>query len=129
MKLSKIIEILKAEPLTDNIDESLELETACGSDLMSDVLTYTRPGSLLLTGLTTPQLIYTAEINDIFVICFVRNKKPDDFMKKLAISKGIALLSTRFPMFESCGLLYKAGMKGCSEITSGDTKTITAIIL
>ena len=115
MKLPKIIDILEAKVLVDNYDEDLDVETACGSDLISDVLLIAKPGTLLLTGLTTSQVVYTAEIQDIKIVCFVRGKKPPEETVELAESKNIILLRTNLPMFESCGRLYKGGLKGCSE--------------
>lgn len=115
MTLKKIKEILNAEVLTgeDRLDK--EVKTGCGCDLMSDVLSFIKPDTLLLTGLTNRQVIYTAEIADIKEICFVRGKKPDEETINLARSKNIVLLATELPMFESCGRLYKAGLAGCSE--------------
>ena len=88
----------------------------CGCDLMSDVLSFIKPNSLLLTGLTNPQVIRTAEMADIKAICFIRGKKPDKETVELAKSKNIPLLLTDLPMFEACGRLYKEGLAGCSEI-------------
>ena len=83
---------------------------------MSDVLAFTKPGSLLLTGLINNQVIRTAEILDLKGIVFVRNKKPNAQMVQMAKDCGIPLLSSPYPLFESCGLLYKKGVKGCLEI-------------
>lgn len=88
---------------------------ACGCDLMSDVLLFIKPNSLLLTGLTHTQVIRTAEIAEIKAICFVRGKKPNEEMIRLAKEKGIWLLATRLPMFESCGKLYQEGLPGGSQ--------------
>jgi len=115
MTLEEVKEILKAEVIigADNLD--LEIKMGCGCDLMSDVLAFIKPGSLLLTGLTNTQVIRTAEMADIAAICFVRGKKPDKATISLAKSKGLPLLVTQLPMFESCGRLYKNGLSGCSE--------------
>jgi hypothetical protein len=67
---------------------------ACGSDLMSDVLAFVKPECLLLTGLTNPQVVRTAEMADLGSVCFVRGKKPDEQTVKLAKSKKIPLLMT-----------------------------------
>ena len=88
---------------------------ACGSDLMSDVLAFIKPDSLLLTGLTNSQTIRTAEIAEIRAICFVRGKRPQPESVELAREKGIPLLCTKLPMYESCGRLYRGGLLGCSE--------------
>lgn len=116
MKLEQIIEILQAEVILNKDDEDINVEMACGSDLMSDVLSFAKAGALLLTGLTTVQVVYTAEMADIKIVCFVRGKKPQEEAVRLAESKNIVLLKTNLPMFESCGRLYKNGLKGCSGI-------------
>jgi hypothetical protein len=83
---------------------------------MSHVLAHiNHQKTLLMTGLTTPQVIYTADAVDIKVICFVRGKKPSDETVKLAGERGMVLLCANLPMYESCGRLYKEGLLGCSE--------------
>ena len=88
---------------------------ACGADLMSDVLAFTKSDSLLLTGLTNPQVIRTAEIAEIKAVCFVRGKRPQAETVALAQEKGIPLLCASLPMYESCGRLYGSGLPGCSD--------------
>jgi predicted transcriptional regulator len=115
MTLAEVKEILKAEVITGSNNLQMEIKMGCGSDLMSDVLAFTKAESLLLTGLTNTQVVRTAEIADIVAVCFVRGKKPDEETVRLAKSKGLPLLMTQLPMFESCGQLYKKGLIGCSE--------------
>jgi predicted transcriptional regulator len=117
MILERIKELLSAEVITGFDKLKTDIKMGCGSDLMSDVLAFTKPGSLLLTGLTNSQVIYTAEMADIKAVCLVRGKKPTEEMINLAKSKNIPLLMTHLPMFESCGKLYKSGLVGCSEIS------------
>ena len=96
MKISEVIQILSAEVIWG--DEKLcerEVQNACGSDLMSDVLAYVKDQSLLLTGLVNPQVIRTAEMMDFLCIAFVRGKRPDDAMIQLASEYNIVLISTR----------------------------------
>jgi hypothetical protein len=115
MKLEQVIEILGAEVILNKDGEDVSVSMGCGCDLMSDVLSYIKPGALLLTGLTKVQVAYTAEMADITVICFVRGKRPLEETVRLAASKNLVLLMTRLPMFESCGRLYRKGLRGCSE--------------
>ena len=82
---------------------------------MSDVLTFIKSNSLLLTGITNPQVIRTAEISDIPAICFVRGKKPQTKTIKLASEKKIPLFTTVFSLYEACGRLYNKGLFGCDE--------------
>ena len=115
MKISDVIDILSAEVVWG--DAALcdrEVQNACGSDLMSDVLAYVKDQSLLLTGLVNPQVIRTAEMMDFVCIVFVRGKRPDPAMIELASEYGIVLLTTRHRMFTACGRLYAAGLEGGS---------------
>jgi predicted transcriptional regulator len=110
MKLKEIKNILEAEMLYGDECLSKEIKVAYGSDLMSDVLTFVKSGSLLLTGLTNAQVVRTAEIAEIGAICFVNNKKPQEETTNLANEKKIPLLVTKLFMYECCGRLYKKGL-------------------
>lgn len=117
MTLREVKEILKAEVLAgEELLDQREPKSACGSDLLSDVLAFTKDNSLLLTGLTNPQVIRTAEMIDLIGVVFVRGKRPEPATVELAVIKKIPLLATRLPMYEACGRLYLHGLKGCSEI-------------
>lgn len=117
MTLREVKEILKAEVLAgEELLDQREPKSACGSDLLSDVLAFTKDNSLLLTGLTNPQVIRTAEMIDLIGVVFVRGKRPEPATVELAVIKKIPLLATRLPMYEACGRLYLQGLRGCSEI-------------
>ncbi len=116
MKLEQIKEILEAEVLVGAESLDLDITMACGADLLSDVLAFTKSGSLLLTGLTHPQVIRTAEIAEIEAVCFVRGKRPPDETVDLAKKKGLPLLCTSLLMYESCGRLYGRDLLGCSQV-------------
>ena len=112
MKLSEIKEKLQLKTVYEN-EKYLELEvkTACGADLMSDVLAFTDAKTMLITGLTNPQVIRTAEMIGIKIIIFVRGKNPVEDTIKLAEENNISLYKTEKPMFETCGVLYNLGIK------------------
>ncbi len=116
MKLEEIRDILEAEMLWDNDYLSKEIKMASGCDLLSDVLAFTKAGTMLLTNLTNPHVNRTAEMVDLSAVCFVRKKKPEKSTIELAKEKKIPLLSTEFSMYESCGKLYKNGLPGYSEV-------------
>ncbi len=116
MKISQIKEILDADLICGEEFLENEVFTACGSDMMSDVLAYVKEQAVLLSGLVNPQVVRTAEMMDMKCIVFVRGKTPDLDMIELAIERDIVLLGTRLEMFTSCGLLYKNGLKGGSGI-------------
>ena len=77
MKIKDIITILNAQLLTPQADLEQEVHTACGSDMMSDVLAYVKDQSALITGLTNPQVVRTAEMMDMICIIFVHGNWPD----------------------------------------------------
>lgn len=115
MKVSDIIDILKATVLVEgNMEE--EVKTACGSDMMSDVLAFVKDQSVLLTGLMNPQVVRTAEMMDMHCIVFVRGKQIDETVLKLAEQKDITVLATPYRMFTACGLLYSNGLRGGCDI-------------
>lgn len=93
----------------DKIDR--EIYSACSSDMMSDVLAFVHDQGLLITGLVNPQVVRTAEMMDMYCIVIVRGKQPDKVMLDLAREKGIIFITTERTMFETAGLLYKAGLK------------------
>ena len=94
----------------DHLDR--EVQTACGSDMMSDVLAFVKEQAVLLTGLVNPQVVRTAEMMDMKVIVFVRGKVPGDAILDLARELDIVVLKTELEMFTSCGKLYQAGLRG-----------------
>jgi predicted transcriptional regulator len=112
MKLSQVIQILEAQVLCGKNVDKVEVESACGSDLMSDVLCFGKSRSLLLTGLTNPQAVRTAEMSEISAVCFVRGKQPPKETVELAIKCQIPLLSTGESMYTACGRLFAAGLRG-----------------
>ncbi len=116
MKISEIKNILDAELICGEEFLENEVRTACGSDMMSDVLAYVKEQAVLLSGLVNPQVVRTAEMMDMKCIVFVRGKRPDIDMIELAEERDIVLLGTRLEMFTACGLLYKNGLKGGSGI-------------
>ena len=63
MVVKDLIDILKAKVILEG-DLDAEIKTACGSDMMSDVLAYVKDQSVLLTGLVNPQVVRTAEMMD-----------------------------------------------------------------
>ena len=110
MKIRDIKELLNAEILCYPEGLDKEVNSACGSDMMSDVLAYVKDQAVLLTGLLNPQVIRTAEMMDMICVVFVRSKKPTDEMLELAKEHQMVVLSTDLRMYDACGKLYQAGL-------------------
>lgn len=114
MKIKDIQEILNAEVICNAEGLEREIHTACGSDMMSDVLAFVKEQAVLLTGLVNPQVVRTAEMMDMHCIIFVRGKRPHLDMIEMAEDRDMVMLCTDLEMFTACGKLYAAGLKGGS---------------
>ncbi len=115
MKLDEIARVVEGQ-IVYNPTFDLDIEEAFASDLMSDVLALANSDMLLITGLINRQSIRTAEMADMPAILFVRGKHPTEDMMELARETGIAILVSPYTMYETCGLLYMAGLRGKGKI-------------
>lgn len=115
MTLREVKEILEAEVFVGHDQLDMEVKTAFGADLMSDVLAFAKAGSLLLTGLTNPQIVRTSDVLDIAAIIIVRGKLPLPETIQLAEELQIPILGTKYILFETAGRLYTKGIVGCVE--------------
>ena len=111
MYLREVRDILNAEVLCGEELLDTEVRSACGSDLMSDVLAYVKNQALLLTGLMNPQAVRTAEMMDMKCIVFVRGKHPEENILGLARDMQLVVMTTKERMYNACGLLYLSGLR------------------
>ena len=112
MKISTIRDLLEADVICCEEGLGRHVYSACGSDMMSDVLAYVKDQAVLFTGLINSQVIRTAEMMDMNCIVFVRSKMPTDEMIELAKESDIVLMATSKRMYEACGILYSNGLVG-----------------
>lgn len=120
MKLREVLSTVNGIAVTPEADLDIEVRCAFSADLMSDVLRFGHEDVLLITGLTNPQAIRTADMLGIRALLFVRAKLPSKEAVALAEEMGISLLATQYTMYETSGLLYKVGVPGlglCGEYT------------
>ena len=116
MKISTIRELLCADVVCGEEMLGDHVYSACGSDMMSDVLAFVKEQAVLLTGLVNPQVVRTAEMMDMHCIVFVRSKQPSQDMLELAKESGMVILTTPKRMYEACGILYLNGLRGNGEL-------------
>ena len=112
MKIINIKELLDAEIICGEEYLGKHVYSACGSDMMSDVLAYVKDQAVLLTGLVNSQVIRTAEMMDMVCIVFVRSKSPNEEMIVLAKESVIVLMRTDKRLYDACGTLYINGLVG-----------------
>lgn len=118
MKISTIVELLDAKVLCgeDKLDGAVN--SACGCDMMSDVLAFVKEQAVLITGLCNPQVVRTAIMMDMKCIVFVRGKMPPNDVLELANDAGIVVLASNERMYTACGKLYVNGLTG-GEVING----------
>ena len=114
MKIREIAKLLEADVLCGEELLDGEVHSACGCDMMSDVLAFVKEQAVLLTGLCNPQVVRTAEMMDMRCIVFVRGKTPSADIVALAEDSGIAVLASNERMYVACGKLYENGLRGGS---------------
>ncbi len=112
MKICTIRELLDAQVLVGEENLGNHVYSACGSDMMSDVLAFVKDQAVLMTGLVNAQVIRTAEMMDMVCVVFVRDKVPTEEMLRLAEESGIVIMRTKKRMYEACGILYSNGLVG-----------------
>ena len=115
MTIREVKDILEAIVLTggERLDEPVD--TACGSDLMSDVLAVVKENAVLITGLINPHVVRTSEMLDITCIVFSRGKLPSPEILEEADDCGITVLATKLTTYTACGELYLHGLPGSKK--------------
>jgi predicted transcriptional regulator len=121
LKLQEVKEILDADVIVGAEKLDMEVQTAFGADLMSDVLAFAKAGSLLLTGLTNSQVVKTAATRNIAAIILVRGKQPSPEAVNMAKELQIPILATKYILFETAGILYTKGIVGCLKKVQSDS--------
>ncbi|HEY9053499.1 MAG TPA: hypothetical protein VIO60_01635 [Rectinemataceae bacterium] len=112
MTIRDVARILDAKIYRGEDQLDLEVQAACGADLMSDVMAFVKDRVVLLTGLMNPQALRTADLLDIKVVVFVRGKRPTPDLIEMGAESDMILMSTKYSMFLACGRLYEAGLRG-----------------
>ncbi|HEY3277138.1 MAG TPA: DRTGG domain-containing protein [Syntrophorhabdaceae bacterium] len=115
MTLKDVEDLLDAEVVAGRDSLGLEVMMAGCADSMADILFYGQSGMLLLTGLTNPHIVHTAQTLGIKAIVVVRGKHPPSETIQLAERLGIPLLLTDYLLYETVGRLYTRGLPACRE--------------
>ena len=116
MLLLEVIDLLSCQVIWgEELLRNMQVGTCFAADLMSEVLAYSEPGALLVTGLINIQSIHTADVADMRAILFVNGKRPGPEVIGIARDKGIPLLTTGLSMFAACGVLHANGLKSASR--------------
>ena len=115
LRLAEIRDLLDCEVVCGGhrLDEVV---TECfAADLMSDVLAFSKPHALLITGLSGIQSVHTADVAELAGIVFVHRKRPPQQVLDLARERNLPVLSTPLHMFDACAALAARGLRGGSK--------------
>ena len=113
MKMKKIIEELEATKLYAAPDwEELEIGSVFASDLISDILVSEGEDQLLLTSLTSTQVVRTAALVGAVAIVLVYRRQTPPGLEAAAKEQGIPLFRSTITKFEAC---VRMGRLGGSE--------------
>jgi anti-sigma regulatory factor (Ser/Thr protein kinase) len=102
VKIETIKDALGAEVIEGRDQMESSVEHVYASDLMSDVLAFGKPDSILLTGLATQQAIISAHMAEFKGVVLIRGKRPKDGAEKFARENNLVLLSTELDMYDAC---------------------------
>lgn len=116
MNVKNIADALEAKLICGEQNMDKRVGSACGADLMSDVLSFAKEDSVLLTGMVNTHVIRTAEMLDVVCIVFVRGKKPPADVCTLAEQTGTVILTCQQTLYEACGILYSQGLPPCGKV-------------
>lgn len=108
VRIGMVKEALEATVIEGNGWLDSEIEHIYASDLMSDVLAFGKPNSILLTGLASQQAIVSAHVAEFKGVVLVRGKKPRDGSSAFARDHHLVLLSTELDMYDACIRVEKA---------------------
>ena len=112
MTVREVMQIVDGKILVGEDRLDTPVDTACGSDLMSDVLAFVKEKTVLITGLINPHVVRTSEMLDITCIVFSRGKQPSAEILEMADEIGITVLSSPLTTYTACGELYVHGLPG-----------------
>ena len=120
MTIREVMKIVDGKILVGEEWLDAPVDTACGSDLMSDVLAFVKENAVLITGLINPHVVRTSEMLDITCIVFSRGKLPSEEILEEAEESGITVMATKMTTYTACGELYLHGLPGSKKRTGAE---------
>jgi len=107
MTLREIQASLSGELLTPGVNLDIECPKLFASDLMSDVLAFIQPGSVLITGLANAHVVRTSFLVNVKAVIIVQGKRPDVTVIDEARENNLPVISTRCSMFDACSRISR----------------------
>jgi len=106
MNLKQVVETLDAAPLVAPEGwEELEIAEVFASDMISDILVSEGDEQLLLTSLTSPQVVRTAALIGATAIVLVHRRQAPGALTAAALEQKLPLFRSAIRKYEACVLL------------------------
>ncbi len=103
MNLKQVIETLAAAPLVEPDGwQELEIENVFASDLISDILVSEGDDQLLLTSLTSPQVVRTAALIGATAIVLVHRRQTPPELEAAARDQSMPLFRSTMTKYDAC---------------------------
>jgi predicted transcriptional regulator len=118
LTLRDVIETLDLTVLVGDEFLSSPVEHVLASDLMSDVLAFSKPRFLLVTGLSNIQSVVTANISEAVCVLYTMGKRPDESTQDRATAFEIPLLASEEDTYSICCQLHDLGFS-CKSSRTG----------
>ncbi len=91
-----------------------EVKGGYASDLLSDVIANSKPGSIWVTLQIHQNIVAVAALKEIPVIVLVNGREPDKDTVQKAEEEGILIAVSSLPAFELICEIYKMGINEAS---------------
>ena len=112
MKLKELREKLGLV-LTGSVQSlDADITVAYASDILSDVISHAREGSIWITLHTHSNIVAVAELQSLAGIILVGGRQPEEDTLERANNAQIPILTTKLTAFEIVGRLYELGIRG-----------------
>jgi hypothetical protein len=112
MKLKEVAEKLGLD-LKSSVDSlDADVQIAYSSDILSDVMSRAREGSIWITLQTHANIVAVADLKSLAGIILVAGRQPEEDTLEKANKMQVPILTTKNTAFEIAGRLYELGVKG-----------------
>lgn len=113
--LAQVIAALHATVVEGSGPPWPTVEHVYASDLMSDLLAFGKPHSLLLTGLASRQAVISAHMAEFRAVCLIRGKCVSEASRTFARDHDMVLLKTELDMYEACARVDATRRRGAGS--------------
>ena len=106
MKVSDVIQALDLTLFSGEAGLENEISGGYVSDLLSDVMGFSRRGEVWITLQTHRNVLAVASLKELAAVILVRGMEPDPDTIRHSEEEAVPLLGTSLPAFEITGRLY-----------------------